>query len=266
MLSKRNTKPQCLRLPSLLRLSGVTLIAAMSLFLLAGCGGGGNNSSSGGSSNGNNGGGSSSGALAGTYQGVGLTTSGPSSPDAGTLKFTIDSTGALTGSFVDYTGDGSTSTFSGTVSSTGATVTNVFSGTLSQNAATHVFSANVTQKDGSKSVIQLGIAPTASTLAGSYVGTATATGGNTLPFALTISPTGAVTGTAGTLSADPNTGFKISGYADASNNIYLAYASGGTPANSVGQVALSGTTLTGALQEHDTDGQTSNFTLSLTKQ
>jgi hypothetical protein len=79
-----------------------------------------------------------------------------------------------------------------------------------------------------------------------------------------ISSVGAVTGTVGN-PAVVNQGFHLVGYVDANRNVYLAYNSGGVPAKSVGGLTLSGTLLTGTLQETDSDGSGGPFTVSLTK-
>ena len=248
-----------------LRLSGATLLAATSLFLLAGCGGGGGSSTGGGSTGGGSTGGESTTALlpAGSYQGVLVTTSGPFSPDAGTVAFTVSSTGVISGSSLDYAGDGSTTNISGTVSSSGALVLNVASGIIAENATTHVFSTSYTQSNGSKGMLNAGLAPTASPLAGSYSGTISSTGGQGTA-ALTISSGGTVTGTAtqGGQSAP------LSGYVDASGNVYLVYKSttSGLPSISVGSFTLNGASLNGTVQETQADGSSTSITVTLTKQ
>ncbi|MBA3916772.1 MAG: hypothetical protein H0X25_23590, partial [Acidobacteriales bacterium] len=75
-------------------LCGLALGASV---LLAGCGGGGSSSS------GNNNGGGGASLAAGSYQGAYVNTSGQFSPDAGTIAFTVSSSGAVTGSSLDYT-------------------------------------------------------------------------------------------------------------------------------------------------------------------
>lgn len=237
-------------------LCGLALGASV---LLAGCGGGGSSSS---------GGGNGASLAAGSYQGAYVSTSGQFSPDAGTIAFTVNSSGAVSGSSRDYTGDGSTNSFTGTVSSTGALVTNAVTGTLSQDSTTHVLSTSFTETNGTKGVLKVGLAPTSSAFAGSYSGTATSSGtSGTFPLTLSISSAGAVTGTLGTpVAGNPNSGFNIAGYVDASGSAYLAYTSGGVPTLSLLRLALNGTALTGTLQETASDGSTPSGTVSLTKQ
>ena len=244
-------------------LCGLALGAAV---LLAGCGGGGGNGNSGGSPNtGTNSGGTGGASLAaGSYQGVYLNTSGQYSPDAGTIAFTVSPTGAVSGADIDYTGDGSTNNLTGTVSSTGALVTNAVSGTVSQNSTTHVFTTSYTESNGTKGMLSVGLAPTASPLAGSYSGTVM-NSKQQLPMTLSISSVGIVTGTVGTPSV-ANQGFNLTGYVDTSGNVYLAYNSGGVPADSVGNLSLNGTALSGTFQETGSDGSGGAFTASLTKQ
>ena len=204
---------------------------------------------------------------AGSYQGVYVATSGPFSPDAGTLAVTVSSTGAVNLSSFDYTGDGSTNNDTGTVNSNGLLVVssggNGITGTITQNPTTHVLSASFTEANGTKGVLSVGLAPTASPLTGSYSGTISSTGGQGTG-ALTISPGGTVTGTAtqGGQSAP------LSGYVDASGNVYLAYKSttSGVPAISVGSFTLNGTSLNGTVRETQADGSSTSITVTLTKQ
>jgi len=209
---------------------------------------------------------------AGNYQGVSLNTSGQFAPDASTTVFTISPSGAVTLSSLDYTGDGSTSNFSGTISSTGQIVLNAtgdtVTGTVSQNATTHVFSVSYTQSNGTKGVLTAGPAPTASPLAGSYSGTATNPAHTvTFPLTMTISPIGVVTATLGTpVAGNPNSGFNETGYVDTNGNLYLAYTSGRVPSISGGGLTLNGTALSGTIQETASDGSSSTGIFSLTKQ
>jgi hypothetical protein len=256
------------------RLSGTAFLAAISLFLLAGCGGGGGNGNSGGggaTGTGTTGTGTSgtgtgttsgSSLYAGSYQGVYLNTSGAYSPDAGTITFTVASNGAISGSDFDLTGDGSTNSFTGTVSSSGALVTNAVTGTLSQNTTTHVFSTSYTESNGTKGVLSVGLAPTASPLAGSYSGTFSSTGGGQGTVTLTISSGGAVAGTA-IQQGDSGT---ISGYVDKGGIIYIANFSNNTPQNSIGTLTLNGSSLKGVLANSGTDGSNYKVTVSLTRQ
>ncbi len=266
MSSDSNSQQRSPSRQNFLRLSGTTLLAATSLFLLAGCGG---------SSNGTTGTGGSTGSgitatvlSAGSYQGVYVATSGPSSPDAGPAAFTVSSAGVVTGSAIDYTGDGSTTNFSGMVSNTGALVTDIVTGTFSENATTHAFSTSYTQNNGSHGTLIVGSAPTASPLAGSYSGTATNPAHTvTFPLTMTISPIGAVTATLGTpVAGNPNSGFIETGYVDTNGNLYLAYTSGGVPSISGGGLTLNGTALSGTIQETASDGSSTTGIFSLTKQ
>ena len=205
---------------------------------------------------------------AGSYQGVSLNTSGQFAPDASTTVITISPSGAVTLSSLDYTGDGSTNNASGTISSTGQVVLNPtgdsVTGTLSQNATTHVFSISYTENNGTKGVLTAGPAPTASPLAGSYSGTFS-NSTEKFPVTLTISSSGAVSGTLGTLAV-ANQGFAFSGYADTNGNLYLADKSGGMPESILGTLALNGTSLTGPVHSSAADGSSSAGTLTLTKQ
>ncbi len=245
-------------------LCGLALGASV---LLAGCGGGGGSSSNGNS--GGNGGGTS--LAAGRYQGAYVNTSGQYSPASGTLAFTVSSTGAVTATI--FNDDGSTGNETGTIGSDGKLSLREaggdgIDGTLSQDSTTHVFSMSYTEPNGTKGVLKVGLAPTASPLAGSYSGTATSSGtSGTFPMTLSISSAGAVTGTLGTpVAGNPNSGFNFVGYVDASGNAYLAYTSGGVPAISLAGLTLNGTSLTGTYNETSADGSTATAVLSLTKQ
>ena len=208
---------------------------------------------------------------AGSYQGVYVNTSGPYSPDAGTIAFTVSSSGAVSGYDFDYTGDSSTNPFTGTISNTGVLTLNpadnTISGALFQNATTHVFSSSFTETNGTKGVLNVGLAPTASPLAGSYSGTASNTAQTqSLPLTLTISPIGVVAATLGTpVAGDPNSGFTLTGYVDANGNLYLADTSGGVPENLFASLTLSGTSLTGPTHISAADGYSNTGTFSLTK-
>ncbi len=257
------------------RFSGAASLAALSLFLLAGCGGGGG-------SNGNSGGGGSTGTgttgtgtsgtgtgttggtnspYIGSYQGVYLNTSGPSSPDAGTVAFTVAANGAVSGSDLDFTGDGSTNKFTGTISSSGALVTNSATGTLSQNSTTHVFSTSLTEPNGTKAMVNVGLAPTTSPLAGSYSGTFSSSGGDQGTITMIIGSGGAITATA-TQAGKTAT---LPGYVDVNGTAYLPFVAGGVPTNAVGGFTLTGTTLSGTLQDSSSDGSKATYTFSLTK-
>ena len=209
---------------------------------------------------------------AGSYQGVYVATSGPFSPDAGTLAVTVSSTGAVNLSSFDYTGDGSTNNDTGTVNSNGLLVVssggNGITGTITQNPTTHVLSASFTESNGTKGVLTAGPAPTASPLAGSYSGTATNPAHTvTFPLTMTISPIGVVTATLGTpVAGNPNSGFNETGYVDTNGNLYLAYTSGRVPSISGGGLTLNGTALSGTIQETASDGSSSTGIFSLTKQ
>lgn len=253
-------------------LCGLALGASV---LLAGCGGGGGNGNSGGSANtganNNGGGGGGTPLVAGSYQGTYVNTSGKSSPDAGTIAFTVSSSGAINGASVDYTGDGSTNNFTGTANSNGSVTTNsgaVVTSPFVQNSTTHVYSTSVTQADGTKGVLSVGLAPTASPLVGSYSGTASNTAQTqSFPLILTISPTGAVAATLGTpVAGNPDSGFTLVGYVDTNGNLYLADTSGGVPENLFATLTLSGTSLTGPTHIAAADGYSNTGTISLTKQ
>ena len=250
---------QCYRLAFAASLASLVALAA-------GCSG---SSSSGSSSSGSPSGGGGTAALlpAGSYQGVYVNTSGQYSPDAGTIAFTVSSTGAVSGSSHDYTGDGSTNDLSGNVSSGGALVTNALTGNLSENSTAHIFSTSYTESNGTHGMLRVGSAPTSSALAGSYSGTATNPAHTlTFPLTMTISPIGAITATLGTPAAgNPNSGFIETGYVDTSGNLYLAYTSGGVPSISGGSLALNGTALSGTIQETASDGSSSTGIFSLTK-
>jgi len=282
MFSKSKTSQHDLSRPTLRRLSGAALLPAISLFLLAGCGGGGGNGNPGGggttgttgtgtgtTGTGTGGGGGNS-PFAGSYQGVSLNTSGQFSPDAGTTVSTISPSGVVSVSTVDFSGDGSTSSAVGTISSTGAVIvhglvdpTQTISGSASLNSTTHVFTISYTESNGTKGVTTLGVAPTASPLAGSYSGTFS-NSTEQFPVTLTISSSGTVTGTLGTLAV-ANQGFAFSGYVDTNGNLYLADKSGGVPENILGTLTLNGTLLTGPAHSSAADGSSSAGTLSLTK-
>ncbi len=247
-------------------LCGLALGASV---LLAGCGGGGSSSNDNNNGGGTGGGGGSASLAPGSYQGVSLNTSGIYSPAAGTTTFTLTSSGTITGATVNS--DSTVTNFSGTLSSSGALVTNAATGNISQDATTHVVSTSYTEDNGTKGILKVGLAPTASPLAGSYSGTAMSSKGASYPFTLSITSAGAVTGKLGTpVAGNPNSGFTLTGYVDASGNAYLAFTSGGVPAISLAGLTLNGTALTGTDQETDADGSTNgstqSATLSLTKQ
>lgn len=253
---RKKTLQHSLSRQNFLRLLGTVLLTATSLFLLAGCGGGGSNTGTVGSP------------FAGSYQGTYLSTSGLFSPDAGTITLTATSSGMVTGASHDFTGAGGTNSFTGTVTSSGssgsggALVTNAVSGPVSVNSTTHVFTTTYTEANGTKGTLSMGLAPTASPLAGSYSGTFTSTASGSGTTALTVTSTGAVTGT--TIQAGVTS--QISGYVDTNGNAYLAYTSGGVPVNTIGVITVNGTSLTGTLQQSGADGSSNSIMAVLTKQ
>ena len=284
MFTKIKMSQHSLSRPYLQRISGTALLAATSLFLLAGCGGGGGNGNTGGSATtgttgaGTTGVGTSgtgtgttggSSPFAGSYQGVSLNTSGPYSPAAGTTVSTISPSGAVSVSTFNFTTDGSTSSSVGTVSSTGtlalhglADATQTISGSVSQNPTTHVLTIPYTESNGTKGVSIGGPVPTASPLAGSYSGPYTSKGGGQGTTTLTIGTGGAVTGT----TLQQGTSSAVSGYVDSGENIYLADISGGVAQIATGPLTLSGSALTGTLALSGSDGSSDTITVSLTKQ
>ena len=255
MFSKNNTSRQYLRRQVFWRLSGVSILVATGLFILAGCGGGD--------------GGTTSSRFAGNYQGVYLNTSPASSQNAGTLVISVTSSGTVTGTTNNTTGGGGTNDFSGTITDNGASgsggtlTTNAVSGPVTENSTTHVFSTTYTQTNGTKGVLNIGLVPASSPLVGSYSGTFTATTGGPGTTTLTVSSAGAVTGT--TVQAGV-TG-TISGYVDTNGNAYLAYkSSAGVPVNTIGAFTVNGILLTGTLLQSGADGSSNTITASLTKQ
>ena len=273
MFSKSNTQQQGQSRQNLLRLLGATLLAATSLFFLAGCSGAGGNGNSGSGSNtgiGSTGTGYTGGnsGFAGSYQGVYLSTSGQSSPDSGTIAYTVAPSLAVTGASLDFAGDGSTNNFTGAIDTSGILTppllkTPLLTIALTEDYTTHVISGSVTESNGTKGTQKVGLAPTSSPLAGSYSGTISSPGGQgTMTF--TISPGGIVTGAAtqGGHSAP------LSGYVDANANTYLAYKStiSGLPSISVGSFTLNGASLNGTVQETQADSSSTTITVTLKKQ
>ncbi len=179
-------------------------------------------------------------------------------------------TGAVTATI--FNSDGSTGNDTGTIGSDGKFSVREaggdgIDGTLSQNSTTHVFSMSYTEPNGTKGMLSVGLAPTASPLAGSYSGTATNTAQTqSLPLTLTISAIGVVTATLGTpVAGNPNSGFTLTGYVDTNGNLYLADISGGVPENLFAALTLSGTSLTGPTHISAADGYSNTGTLSLIK-
>ena len=234
---------------NLIGFSSAALILSSSL--LAGCGG------------------SSSGAsafdpsLAGTYQGVGLNTSGPSSPDATTVKLIVDSTGHVTGTGVDVTGDGSTNNFTGTVDGNGVLTTPLLTAPFVKNKTTNVSTSQFTETNGTKGTLNLGIAPMASTLTGTFSGSATPSGGTAGTATFTIAANGAITGAVALAGKTSS----LLGFVDSSNNVFLAYKSPtvSLPSAGLGTLSLGGSGITGQITENHSDGTTSTIALSLAK-
>lgn len=196
--------------------------------------------------------------FAGSYQGVYLNTSGELAPDAGTLTADVRSSGSISETATDTTGDQSVVEGTGTIGSDGVFQIDAddgasISGTVSENTANHVLMANYVESNGTKGEFILGVVPNDTAMAGNCTGTFMYSNGYSGTATGTITNNGSVLGTA---TGVDGTG-SLAGYVDAFNNMYLAYWDR-VPVVAVGTALLNRNSLKATLKESPSD-----LTLSL---